>query len=96
MPPEVPLLYRTVLATLSILLFHMKLSIILSRSVKNFAGHCIESVLPLLCLGIPVLSKTFIMKECCTLLKAFSSPDSTFFSPLSLLGIPAFLYSALP
>ena len=26
------------------LLFHVKLSTVLSRSVKNFAGHCIESV----------------------------------------------------
>ena len=26
------------------LFYHMKLNIVLSRSVKNFAGHCIESV----------------------------------------------------
>ena len=38
MPPEVPLLYRIVLVVLGFLLFHMKLSIILSRSVNNFAG----------------------------------------------------------
>ena len=44
MPPEVPLLYRTVLAILGFLLFHIKLSIVILRSMKNFAGHCIESV----------------------------------------------------
>ena len=38
MPPEILLLYRIVLAILSFLLFHMKLSTVLSRSVKNFAG----------------------------------------------------------
>ena len=37
-PPEVPLLYRIPLAVLGFLPFHMKLSIVLSRSVKNFAG----------------------------------------------------------
>ena len=36
MPPEVLLLYRIVLAILGFLLFHTKLSIIISRSVKNF------------------------------------------------------------
>ena len=43
MPPEVPLLYRIVLATLGFLFFHMKLSV-LSRSVNNFAGILIEIV----------------------------------------------------
>ena len=43
MSPEVLLLYRTVLAIMGVLLFY-KLSTILSRFVKNFAGHCIESV----------------------------------------------------
>ena len=38
MPPEVPLLYRIVLAILGFLLFHMRLNTILSRSVKKFAG----------------------------------------------------------
>ena len=33
-PLEILLLYRTVLAILNFLLFHMKLSIVLSRSVK--------------------------------------------------------------
>ena len=37
-PPEVPLLYRVVLGILSFLLFHIKLSTVFSRSVKNFAG----------------------------------------------------------
>ena len=48
MPPEVPLLYRIDLTILGFLLFHLKLSIVLSRFVKNFAvifyGYCIESV----------------------------------------------------
>ena len=35
MPPEVSLLYGIVLAILGFLFFHMKLSIVLSRSVKN-------------------------------------------------------------
>ena len=38
MPPEVLLLYRTVLAILGFSHFHMKLSTILLSSVKNFAG----------------------------------------------------------
>ena len=42
------LLHRIVLVILGFLLFHMKLSTLLSRSVKNFFcdfdGHCIESV----------------------------------------------------
>ena len=38
MPPEVPLLYRIVLTVLGFLFFHMKLSIFLSESVKNFDG----------------------------------------------------------
>ena len=38
MPPEILLLYRIVLTILGFLLFKMKLSTILSRSVKNFAG----------------------------------------------------------
>ena len=38
MPPEVPLLYKIVWAILDFSFFHMKLSIILSRTVKNFAG----------------------------------------------------------
>ena len=37
MIPEVLLLYRIVLAVLGFLFFHMKLSTVLSRSVKNFA-----------------------------------------------------------
>ena len=45
MPPEVLLLYRIVLDILGFLLFHMKLSTVLSRSLKNFAGHSVESVL---------------------------------------------------
>ena len=45
MPPEVPLLYKIVLAILCFLLFLMRLSAVLLRSVKNFAGHCVESVL---------------------------------------------------
>ena len=36
--PEVLLLYKIVLSILVFLLFYMKLSIILLRSVKNFAG----------------------------------------------------------
>ena len=38
MAPEVPLLYRIVLAILGFLIFHKKLSILLPRSVKYFAG----------------------------------------------------------
>ena len=38
MPPEVLLLYRIVLAILGFLIFHMMLSTVLSRSMKNFAG----------------------------------------------------------
>ena len=38
MPPEVLLLPRTVLAILGFLLFHMKVSAIHLRSLKNFAG----------------------------------------------------------
>ena len=37
MHPEVLLLHRIVLAILGFLLFHMKLSTVLLRSVKNFA-----------------------------------------------------------
>ena len=47
MPPEVLLLYRIVLAILGFLLFHMKLSTILSRSLKNFAGILMGIVLNL-------------------------------------------------
>ena len=38
MPPEVLSLYWIVLAILGFLLFYVKLSTVLSRSVKNFAG----------------------------------------------------------
>ena len=38
MPPDVPLLYRVVLAILGLLFLHIKLRIVLSRSVKNWAG----------------------------------------------------------
>ena len=38
MLPEVPLLYKIVLAILGFLFFHIKLIIILSRSVKKFHG----------------------------------------------------------
>ena len=37
MPPEVLLLYRIVFAVPGFLLFYMKLSTVLSRSVNNFA-----------------------------------------------------------
>ena len=42
MPPEVPLLYRIVLAILGFLFFHMKLIFVLSRSVKNCVGILME------------------------------------------------------
>ena len=35
MPPEVNLLYRDVLSILGLLFLHIKLRIVLSRSVKN-------------------------------------------------------------
>ena len=38
MPPEIPLLYRNVLAILGFLFFHIKLIFVLSRSMKNFVG----------------------------------------------------------
>ena len=38
MPPKVPLLYRIVLAILDFLLSRIKLSTVLLRYVKNFAG----------------------------------------------------------
>ena len=43
-PSEVILLYRTVLAILGFLLlfFHMKLSIVLSRSIKILCLNCVE------------------------------------------------------
>ena len=47
MPPEVPLLYKIVLAILGFLFFHINLIIVLSRSVKKFMGFdgdCIESI----------------------------------------------------
>ena len=44
MPPEVALLYKTDLAFLGFLFFHIKLFIVLSRFVKNFDGDCIESI----------------------------------------------------
>ena len=47
MPPDIPVLYRIVLATLGLLLFHVKLSIVLSRSVKNFTGILMGSALNL-------------------------------------------------
>ena len=47
MPPEVSLLYRTVLSILGFLFFHMKLSIVLLRSVKNFAGIFMDNALNL-------------------------------------------------
>jgi hypothetical protein len=37
-PPENLLLYRIVLATQGFLVFHMKLNIVLLRSVKNCVG----------------------------------------------------------
>ena len=48
MPPEVLLLYRIVLAILGFLFFHIKLIIVLSRSVKNFVGILMGIVLNLL------------------------------------------------
>ena len=56
MPPEVILLYGIVLAILGFLLFHIKLSTVLSGSVMNFAGHCIESVDQLFCFLISLFS----------------------------------------
>ena len=47
MPSEVLLLYRIVLGLLGFLLFHMKLSTVLSRSVNNFAGILMGIVLNL-------------------------------------------------
>ena len=47
MPPEVPLLYRIVLDILGFLFFNMKLSIVLLRSGKNFAGILIDIALKL-------------------------------------------------
>ena len=47
MPPEVFLLYRIVLNILGFLFFHMKLSTILSRSVKNFPGILMDITLNL-------------------------------------------------
>ena len=47
-PLEILLLYRTVLAILNFLLFHMKLSIVLSRSVKNCVGTLMVIVINLL------------------------------------------------
>ena len=44
MPPEVPLLYKIVLAILGFLFRHINLIIVLSRSVKKFDGDCIESI----------------------------------------------------
>lgn len=38
MPPEVPLIYSMVLAIQDIFLFHIKLSTVCLRSVKNFSG----------------------------------------------------------
>ena len=38
MPPEVSLSYRIVVAILGFLFFHIKLIIVLSRSVKKFDG----------------------------------------------------------
>ena len=38
MPPDVPVLYRFVLAILGFLFFHKKFSIVLLRSVKNCDG----------------------------------------------------------
>ena len=47
MPPEIPLLYRTVLAILGFVYFHMKLIIVPLTSMKNCVGilnrDCIES-----------------------------------------------------
>ena len=37
-PPEVPLLYKIVLASLGFLFCHINLIIVLSRSVKKFGG----------------------------------------------------------
>ena len=47
MPPEILLLYRNVLTILGCLLFHMKLSTVLSRSLKNFAGILMDIALNL-------------------------------------------------
>ena len=48
MPPETPLMYRVVLAILGLLFLHIKLSVVLSRPVKNYSGiligNCVESV----------------------------------------------------
>ena len=38
LPPEIPLLYRIILAILSFLFYHIKLSIVLSKSIKNCVG----------------------------------------------------------
>ena len=47
MPLEVLLLYRIILAILGFLFFHMKLTIVLSRSVKNCVGILMGIVLNL-------------------------------------------------
>lgn len=45
--PEVLLLFKTVLAILDFLSFHMKLKIMLSRSVKNYFGILVYMTLNL-------------------------------------------------
>ena len=37
-PPEILLLYRIILSSLSFLFYHIKLSIVLSKSIKNCVG----------------------------------------------------------
>jgi hypothetical protein len=46
-PPEVLLFYSIVLAILGFLFFHMKLSIVLSGSIKNSVGILMGIVLNL-------------------------------------------------
>ena len=47
MPQEVPLLYGIILAILGFLFFHIKLIVVLSRSVKNVFGILIGIALNL-------------------------------------------------
>ena len=47
MPLEIPLLYRVVLALLSFLFLHMRLSIVLSMSVRNYVAVLIGIALNL-------------------------------------------------
>ena len=63
MPPEVLLLYRIVFPILGFFISHMKLSTVLSRSVKNFAKIMMGIALSLYSIFFVFVEVCFVTKH---------------------------------